>query len=55
MHRTFADQSFFKASSAEGGNPLYNVLVAYSKHNDEVGYCQGMNYLAGLILVGVNM
>jgi len=31
------------------------VLIAYSKHNPEVGYCQGMNYLAGLVLIGVEM
>jgi len=37
-----------------GKNPLYNVLVAFSKHMPEIGYCQGMNYLAGLILVGVD-
>jgi hypothetical protein len=36
-------------------NALHNVLIAYSKHNPAVGYCQGMNYLAGLILVGVDM
>jgi len=29
------------------------VLVAFSKHCPEVGYCQGMNYLAGLILIGI--
>jgi hypothetical protein len=40
---------------SEGHNPLYNVLLAYSKHNQVVGYCQGMNYLTALILVGVDM
>lgn len=38
----------------DGENSLYNVLTAYAKHNPEVGYCQGMNYLVGLILIGVN-
>ena len=38
----------------EGTNALYNVLAAYAKHAPEVGYCQGMNYLVGLILIGVN-
>ena len=35
-------------------NGLYNVLAAYAKHCPEIGYCQGMNYLAGLILIGVD-
>ena len=35
-------------------NLLYNVLAAYAKHAPEVGYCQGMNFLAALILIGVN-
>ena len=29
--------------------------MAYSNHNPTVGYTQGMNYLAGLILIGVDM
>lgn len=49
------DKNYFRESLSEGENPLYNVLLAYSKHNPEVGYCQGMNYLAGLVLVGVDM
>ena len=31
------------------------MLAAYAKHAPEVGYCQGMNYLVGLILIGVDM
>lgn len=31
------------------------MLFAYSRHNPDVGYCQGMNYLAALLLIGVNM
>jgi hypothetical protein len=53
--RTMADRSQFRQTMESGTNPLYNVLLAYSKHNPDVGYCQGMNYLAGLILIGVEM
>ena len=35
-------------------NALFNVLAAYAKHCPEVGYCQGMNFLCGLILIGVD-
>lgn len=30
---------------------LYNVLSSYARSNQIVGYCQGMNYIAGLILI----
>jgi hypothetical protein len=29
---------------------LANLLLAYSVHDNEVGYCQGMNFVAGFIL-----
>ncbi|KAK1392637.1 GTPase-activating protein GYP2 [Heracleum sosnowskyi] len=36
----------------EGGrNSLRRVLIAYSRHNPRVGYCQGMNFFAGLLLL----
>ena len=30
---------------------LRRVLVAYSVHEPVVGYCQGMNYLAAMLLL----
>lgn len=30
---------------------LRSVLYAYAVHNTEVGYCQGMNFIAGLLLL----
>lgn len=27
------------------------MLIAYSNHNKDIGYCQGLNYIAGLILL----
>eukprot|EP00826_Nyctotherus_ovalis_P057705 TRINITY_DN7898_c0_g1_i29.p1 TRINITY_DN7898_c0_g1~~TRINITY_DN7898_c0_g1_i29.p1 ORF type:complete len:381 (-),score=66.02 TRINITY_DN7898_c0_g1_i29:259-1401(-) len=30
---------------------LENILAAYSMYNETVGYCQGMNYVAGLLLL----
>jgi len=32
---------------------LQNVLLAYAVLNDEVGYCQGMNYLVSILLSNV--
>ncbi len=30
---------------------LYNVLIAFATFNPIVGYCQGLNYIAGLLLI----
>ncbi|RVE58233.1 hypothetical protein OJAV_G00207160 [Oryzias javanicus] len=52
MHRTFPDNVFFQ-SHAEAGlqKVLHNVLLAYGHHNPAVGYCQGMNFIAGYLII----
>ena len=30
---------------------MFNVLAAYSEYNKKVAYCQGMNFIAGFILL----
>ncbi|XP_037343710.2 growth hormone-regulated TBC protein 1-A-like [Pungitius pungitius] len=52
MHRTFPDNVLFQ-SRAEPSlqRALYNVLLAYGHHNTEVGYCQGMNFIAGYLMI----
>ncbi|XP_033480866.2 growth hormone-regulated TBC protein 1-A [Epinephelus lanceolatus] len=52
LNRTFPDNVQFRKTS----NPclqkaLYNVLLAYGHHNSAVGYCQGMNFIAGYLLI----
>ncbi|XP_057705638.1 growth hormone-regulated TBC protein 1-A [Corythoichthys intestinalis] len=52
LNRTFPDNVLFRKTS----NPclqkaLYNVLRAYGQHNAAVGYCQGMNFIAGYLLI----
>ena len=37
-----------------GMNPIYNILIAYAEVDPELGYTQGMNFLAALIFVAVN-
>uniref|UniRef100_T1IW08 Rab-GAP TBC domain-containing protein n=1 Tax=Strigamia maritima TaxID=126957 RepID=T1IW08_STRMM len=32
---------------------LFNVLVAFAHYHTEIGYCQGLNYIAGLLLLVV--
>jgi hypothetical protein len=37
--------------SDEGQLKLKNVLEAYAKRNKAIGYCQSMNFLAGIALI----
>lgn len=48
LKRTFADDDFI--NNQEHVNKTMNILLAYAKRNTAVGYCQGMNYLAGMIV-----
>lgn len=45
--RTFPENIFFEVHKVE----LFNILIAFAHHNSSVGYCQGLNYIAGLILI----
>lgn len=47
--RTYPEHPFFRGE--EGLGKLRTVLLAYAGHNPEVGYCQSMNYVAGLLLL----
>lgn len=49
--RTFPDNIYFRDYKEGKLTSLYNVLVAFSHHNKNVGYCQGLNYIAGLLLI----
>lgn len=50
LPRTYPDNIFFKTTEHHQ-KQLYNILVAYAHHNVKVGYCQGLNYIAGLLLL----
>lgn len=45
--RTFPENIFFEIHKTE----LFNVLVGFAHQNSDVGYCQGLNYIGGLILI----
>ncbi|KAI8114040.1 hypothetical protein M9434_002166 [Picochlorum sp. BPE23] len=48
IHRTFPEHPLF--GFEQGQKSLFNLLKAYSLHDLEVGYCQGMAFVAGLLL-----
>lgn len=48
--RTFPRHSLFCDRSSLGQCALMNVLKAYSLHDPEVGYCQGMGFLSAMFL-----
>jgi hypothetical protein len=47
LRRTFPDMPFF---NTEGQKKLNRILLAYAGLNKSVGYCQGMNFIAGFLL-----
>ncbi|KAK5874129.1 hypothetical protein PBY51_019103 [Eleginops maclovinus] len=52
LNRTFPDNiQFRKTANPCMQKALYNVLLAYGHHNPAVGYCQGMNFVAGYLLI----
>ncbi|CAB0044748.1 unnamed protein product [Trichogramma brassicae] len=50
LPRTFPDNIFFNNTDLHQ-RQLYNILLAFAHQNQEVGYCQGLNYIAGLLLL----
>lgn len=51
VNRQFREHVFFRERYNNKQQELFNVLVAYSVYNSEVGYCQGMSTLAGMLLM----
>ena len=50
LDRTYPNQSLFKTKYGSGQRSLYRVLCSYSKYNKEIGYVQGMGFIAALLL-----
>jgi TBC1 domain family member 6 len=60
LHRTFPDNLHFKGQEGEAVTPtletpllssLRRVLRAFAIHNPRIGYCQSLNFIAGLLLL----
>jgi hypothetical protein len=46
--RTFPDDPFFREE--ENLIKLKRILLAYSRRNVSIGYCQGFNFLVGRLI-----
>uniref|UniRef100_A0ACB8E7U6 TBC1 domain member 1 n=1 Tax=Sphaerodactylus townsendi TaxID=933632 RepID=A0ACB8E7U6_9SAUR len=51
LGRTFPTHPYFSAQLGAGQLSLYNILKAYSLLDSEVGYCQGLSFVAGVLLL----
>ncbi|KAJ8349963.1 hypothetical protein SKAU_G00250930 [Synaphobranchus kaupii] len=51
LGRTFPTHQYFSAQLGAGQLSLYNLLKAYSLLDTEVGYCQGISFIAGVLLL----
>ncbi|XP_078071996.1 TBC1 domain family member 1 isoform X1 [Mustelus asterias] len=51
LGRTFPTHPYFTTPLGAGQLSLYNLLKAYSLLDQEVGYCQGLSFVAGILLL----
>jgi len=52
IHRTFPENVYFQDGDPSSlRKPLQNVLEALSLSSPHIGYCQGMNFVVGLLLL----
>lgn len=48
LERTFIESPFF--NKHENKQAIKRMLIAYSNYDDSIGYVQGMNFIAGVLL-----
>ncbi|KAG1052098.1 hypothetical protein G6F46_006968 [Rhizopus delemar] len=53
LARTFPGHNYFKESDGQGQEGLYNVVRAYSVYDKDVGYCQGLAFIVGPMLLNM--
>ncbi|XP_058123223.1 rab GTPase-activating protein 1 [Anopheles ziemanni] len=51
INRTFPAHKFFKENGGIGQENLYKVSKAYAVYDTEVGYCQGLSFIAASLLL----
>lgn len=55
LGRTFPNHQYYKASLGVGQLSLFNILKAYSILDPELGYCQGLGFICGVLLLHVSI
>jgi hypothetical protein len=53
LARTYPAHPVFKTPEGPGQQSLFNILKAYSIHDPEVGYCQGIGFIVGPLILNV--
>lgn len=53
LARTFPRIDMFKQENGKGQSSMKHILEAYSLYDTEVGYCQGLAFLVGPLLMNV--
>jgi hypothetical protein len=51
LTRTFPGNKFFAEAGGVGQTRLYNICKAYSVYDEEVGYCQGLSFVAAELIL----
>ncbi|XP_044728360.1 rab GTPase-activating protein 1-like isoform X3 [Chrysoperla carnea] len=51
INRTFPAHDFFREAGGLGQDSLYKISKAYAVYDQEVGYCQGLSFLAATLLL----
>ncbi|KAG0254817.1 hypothetical protein DFQ27_006611 [Actinomortierella ambigua] len=54
LARTFPQIDMFKEEGGAGQGMLFNILKAYSLYDPHVGYCQGLGFLVGPLLMNMD-
>lgn len=54
INRTFPANKFFKDVGGSGQDALFKVSKAYAVYDTEVGYCQGLTFIAASLLLHVS-
>jgi len=53
LSRTFPEHKFFKDKDGVGQESLFNVMKVYSLYDTELGYCQGLSFIVGPLLLNM--
>ncbi|KAK8793266.1 hypothetical protein WA588_006233 [Blastocystis sp. NMH] len=53
INRTFPTHVLFRSSGGMGQIMLENVLRSLNEYFPDIGYCQGMNFVVGVVILGI--